>query len=69
MSQHFHVRRIKERIEVGVIIYFHFNSIDEDSRMEVDVLEKPLYTVSYTSIFCYIRDGKLPLVGSRAHVR
>lgn len=65
LSQHFHVRRIQERIEVGDIIYFHFNSIDEHSRMEVDVLEKPLYTVSYTSIFCYIRDGKLTPVGSR----
>src|SRR5690606_1840122 len=53
LSQHFLVRRIQERIEVGDIVYFHFNSIDEDSRMEIDVQEKPLYTVNYTSIFCY----------------
>lgn len=59
------VASIQERIEEGDTVYFHFNAIDAESRMELDVQKKPFYTVHYSSIFCYVRNGLITMVGSR----
>lgn len=59
------VAAIQERIEEGDIVYFHFNAIDAESRMELDVQKKPFYTVHYSSIFCFVRNGVITMVGSR----
>jgi co-chaperonin GroES (HSP10) len=64
-SKHHLISSIQERIEVGDTIYFHFNAIDAESRMELDVQQKPFYTIHYSSIFCFVRNGVITMVGSR----
>lgn len=64
-SKHYAVATIQERIEEGDTVYFHFNAVDAESRMETDVEKKPFYNIHYSSIFCYVRGGVITMVGSR----
>jgi co-chaperonin GroES (HSP10) len=56
---------IQDTFEVGDKVYFHFNSIDADSRMETDIEKKPNYLVHCGSIFCIVRNGKIIMYASR----
>lgn len=65
LSNSFNVKGIQETLQVGDTVYFHFNSIDAESRVDLDVREKPSYLVHIGSIFCAVRDGHITMVGGR----
>jgi co-chaperonin GroES (HSP10) len=62
-DDHFLISRIHKDLVVGDKVYFHYNSIDEDTRIEID--GDTLYYVPYDMIFCAIRDGEPYMIGGR----
>jgi co-chaperonin GroES (HSP10) len=64
-SNHYLLSRIRDKVLVGDTIYFHFNSIHEDTRVELSIEERPYYSVPMWSIFCVIRDGQIIMFGGR----
>ena len=65
LSDHHALVGIQDNLEVGDTVYFHFNSIDEESRMEIDVLERPNYLVHLGSVFCFVRHNQIKMYGGR----
>lgn len=59
--------KIRKDVRLGDTIYFHFNSIDEDTRIEIG--EDYYYQISYDQIICIVRDGEIIMVGGRILVR
>jgi co-chaperonin GroES (HSP10) len=65
ISDHPFLKAIQEEVQVGDILYFHFNSIHPDSRVELDINEKPYYLVNMENIFCLVRNGEIIMYGGR----
>jgi len=64
-SNHYITSRITERLMIGDTVYFHFNSIKEHSRVQLNPSDKPSYLVNLSSIFCIVRAGKILMHGGR----
>jgi co-chaperonin GroES (HSP10) len=54
-----------EKIEIGDVVYFHFNSISEDSRVQLHPNDQPLYLIHLDNIFCIVRNGKILMYKDR----
>jgi co-chaperonin GroES (HSP10) len=65
ISNHHLISRVQDKIEIGDILYFHFNSITEDSRVELSLYQPPCYVVPMDNIFCIVRDGKIIMYAGR----
>lgn len=52
---------IVPELQVGDKVYFHYNSLDEDSLLPST---DGVFSILYDMIFCYVRDGKIhPIAG------
>jgi co-chaperonin GroES (HSP10) len=65
ISEHHYLSSIRNIVQEGDVVYFHFNSIVPDTRVQFDLLEKPLYLVNMEGIFVIVRDGKIIMNGDR----
>ena len=54
--------RIVPEVQVGDLLYFHYNSLDEDS---VIPGTQGLYTIPYDQAFCSVRNGEIIMIGGR----
>jgi co-chaperonin GroES (HSP10) len=67
-SRHFISSRIDHKVRVGDKIYFHYNSLDPFSRVDIPgrAYSEFYYSIPYDMIFCIVRqDGSLDMVGGR----
>jgi co-chaperonin GroES (HSP10) len=65
ISNHHYLSLINTEVREGDILYFHFNSILEDTRVQLDAFERPHYLVHMENIFAIIRDGAIIMFGDR----
>jgi co-chaperonin GroES (HSP10) len=66
MSKNHHLlSRVKDQLQVGDTLYFHFNSVTEDSRFQPTLSDKPLYVIPMDNIFCAVRNGEIIMYGGR----
>jgi co-chaperonin GroES (HSP10) len=56
---------IAPELEVGDKVYFHYNSIGQDSRVLVEYSAPLTYSISYSMIFCAVRNGNIIPIGGR----
>jgi len=66
-DQYFEMKGIVPEVEVGDIAYFNYLVVDTVN--EVKVGDQVFYKVDYPSIFAYMRNGELNMVGSWVFVR
>lgn len=64
-KNHFFLKDIQESVQVGDLLYFHFNSILPDNRVELNLEDKPYYLINMENIFCIIRNGEFIMYGGR----
>lgn len=50
-------------VEVGDKVYFHFNAINANSRL--DAMDDKIHHILYDHLFCAVRDGNIVMLNSR----
>ena len=55
---------VNKHLQVGDTVYFHFNEISQDSRID-DVFDRRLYIVMVDQLFLAIRDGEIKMLNDR----
>lgn len=63
MSKGIPYEYIVPEVEIGDIVVLHFNSIDEDSKVETN--KGVFYLVPYEYVFAVIRDSEIVVIGGR----
>lgn len=53
---------IAPEVKVGDKLYFHYNSLKEDSAIPD---KKGLWVIDYDTVFCAVRDGRIIMIGGR----
>jgi co-chaperonin GroES (HSP10) len=61
-KDHFSIGVIEPTVRVGDLVYFHYGVLSYDNSVELD--GQVYYRLDYDAIFCYLRLGKLEMVGS-----
>jgi co-chaperonin GroES (HSP10) len=65
ISDHYYLSRVQDLPQEGDIIYFHFNAILPDNKIDLNIYEKPLYLIGMDHIFVMVRNGDVIMFGSR----
>lgn len=65
ISDHYFLKLVQDTVEVGDLLYFHFNAITPDSRVDLKILDKPYYLVCMEHIFAIVRNGQILMYGGR----
>lgn len=50
-------------VKVGDIVYFHFNAINRDSRL--DEMDDKIHHILYDHLFCTVDEGQIRMINSR----
>lgn len=62
ISQHYILKNVQDKVEIGDLVYLHFNAITPDNRID---LEKPYFLVCMENIFCIVRNGEIIMYAGR----
>jgi co-chaperonin GroES (HSP10) len=65
ISQHHYLSLIQQKVEIGDTVYFHFNSVSEDTKVQLSVYDKPSYLVHLENVFAILRNGKIIMYADR----
>lgn len=65
ISDHYYLKMVQDSPQVGDTLYFHFNAILPDRRIDLDLYSKPLYLIGMDNIFAMVRNGDVIMFGSR----
>lgn len=65
ISNHYYLKLVNDTVMVGDTLYFHFNAILSDTKIELNIHDKPYYLVDMDQIFAIVRDGQIIMYGGR----
>lgn len=65
ISQHYFLSFVQDSPQIGDILYFHFNSILPDTKVDLNIYGKPYYLVHMEQIFAMVRNGEVIMYGGR----
>jgi co-chaperonin GroES (HSP10) len=65
ISAHYFLSFVQESPQIGDILYFHFNAILPDNKIDLNIYGKPYYLIHMENIFAMVRGGEVIMYGGR----